>query len=150
MMKKRAFLVLALILFMLTQIGCVASSKKVGPVVVASPSLSEQLDNLYAQDPDGWTYRMERLLESKHLEIPPKHLIYALEAFNSQKTGKSCLDAAYLYLRSRVDAGKSLNGTDKDLFTAYMEFALTHPQYRALEDAEQLCIHCNEPLCKEL
>ncbi len=139
---------MAFITFFMAIYGSGCTPKQ--PPVQEPPSLSQRLDMLYVSDRGAWRAEMERLLNGSGVAIPPKHLAYAIDAFNDQTTRAVCMEAASRYLKARTATnGRMATEVDSELLKAYAEMALTSADSKTAQGLRDICARADrEPVCR--
>ena len=103
--------------------GCISSMKTNLPVT--PPGVL--LDAMYKSTPDKWKAEMTlHLKKGKAGTLPPRHLILAVQEFNSTKTRDLCMKATFEYLMKIAETG-SFTNEDQTLLQNFREYALKNP-----------------------
>ncbi|CAN2042939.1 hypothetical protein GMMP15_90077 [Candidatus Magnetomoraceae bacterium gMMP-15] len=153
-MKNKGIIFVIFITFMAWIVGCITddtiyyAEEPYRPAKVKSaPSLAKQLDGLYQKNYDQWKNKMRQIVLSGNDNIPSRHLIRAVQEFNSVSTRKQCLEAAFLYLKNKAKAQQRLRGDDRELFQVFTEYVIKHPESRAMNRVKGICALISDDIC---
>ncbi|MCP4109870.1 MAG: hypothetical protein GY749_30850 [Desulfobacteraceae bacterium] len=164
-MMNKKYLALALFLAVLIGFtGCVPKKQVVyvpppeplkpkpepKPAPPPQPSLEEQLDDIYKSDYEKWRQKMEQLITSEKTGLPTRHLLFAVQEFNDERTRDLCIDASFMYMRNKIQENERLEGNDQKLFSEFVEYALKSPEPHAMNRVKSLCRFINDEICREL
>lgn len=145
-MTQKSIVLILLLTFFIGFLGC---ATKKAPYTPPPPSLAEQLDALYRNDHKQWRNKMEEFLSSGKTNLPSRHLVHAVQDFNDADTKDQCLEAAFLYMRNKAKAKGRLDGNDRKLFSAFVEYVLKHHDTYSMGRVKDLCRLVDDEICQE-
>lgn len=146
-MTQKSIALVLLLAFLIGLVGCATNKPAYTP---PPPSLAEQLDALFRNDHEQWRNRIEQFLSSgKASNLPSRHLVHAVQEFNEVHTRDQCLEAAFLYMRNKAKAKGRLDGEDRKLFSAFVEYVLKHRDAHSMNRVKDLCRLLEDEICQE-